>query len=158
MHFSLELLNRLKSYRVYPYKIYNFIFWSYELVLLERLRSGAQHFSMRIENLINVDEHLAFAIIICLQVYVYVTIIGWSFSESRIIKGVTAIICFNIIGLLNEVFQNFIMGRFLLDLIADSKKDIMMNFLGSCLFLFAILFRTIIIKYKKVIYKRPKHG
>ncbi|MEO6669842.1 MAG: hypothetical protein ABIN36_10225 [Ferruginibacter sp.] len=47
MHASIELLNRRQSYLKHSNKFYNFIFFAYELVLLERLRNS--HFSAHTE-------------------------------------------------------------------------------------------------------------
>jgi hypothetical protein len=62
MHLSLEILNRQQLYLQHQYKLYNSIFWSYSLVLLERLRTN--HFNETAEWLFNCAEHLFFGIII----------------------------------------------------------------------------------------------
>jgi hypothetical protein len=58
MQFSLEILNRQAIYRKHSYKIYTLIFWSYDLVLLEKLRSPQWIFSADVEWWLNVAEHL----------------------------------------------------------------------------------------------------
>jgi hypothetical protein len=139
MQLSLEILNSRPKYFQHPYRVLNFIFWSYDLVLLERLRGW--HFSETIEYLMNCVEHLAFGVIICLKIYIYAAVFTNLSKAQRWKKAMIAVVVFNIIGVINEVFQNAIGGRTLFVFIADSIKDLWMNLLGGSLFLLTVLCR-----------------
>jgi VanZ family protein len=56
-------------------------------------------------------------------------------------------ILFNITGVLNEVFQNWLCHHELMDFIADARKDMIVNLLGS--FLFLILLKKIAVVEEK---------
>ena len=144
MHASLEILNRRKLYLQHAYKFYNFISWAYGLVLLERLR--VSHLSESMEWLINCAEHLLFAIIICINVYIYTAVFAKINSLSRWHRSFIAFTIFNIIGLFNEVFQNNMNNRKLFVLIPDSIKDLQMNLLGAAVFLIAVFCKIVWLK------------
>ena len=139
MHLSLEVLNRQNVYLLHAYKIYNFIFWSYELVLLERLRTA--HLSALTEWLLNCAEHLAFGVVICLKIYIYTAVFSKGKVRSRWQRALIAFVVFNMIGVVNEIFQNNLAHRNLFVFIADSIKDIKMNLLGAVVFFAAVLWR-----------------
>jgi hypothetical protein len=139
MHLSLEILNSRHLYLQHQYKLYNFIFWAYSLVLLERLRTS--HLSETTEWVINCAEHLFFGIIICIKVYIYTTVFSKASKATRWKRAMIAFALFNIIGLFNEVFQNSLGNRSLFVFIPDSIKDIKMNLLGAAVFMMAVLCR-----------------
>ncbi len=139
MQLSLEILNTRKLYLQHPYKIYNLIFWSYDLVLLERLRKS--HFSPPTEWLLNCAEHVVFGVIICLKIYIYAAVFTKANTLARWKRTALAFVLFNIIGLINEIFQNLLAHRNLFVLIEDSIKDLWMNFLGASVFVLAALCR-----------------
>lgn len=132
MHFSLETLNRKQLYLQHSYKFYNCIFWVYELVLLERLRS--RFFSEQTEWLLNCAEHLFFGIIICIKIYIYTAVFSKESAWQRWRRGLAAFLVFNMIGVLNEIFQNDLAGRKLVVFIPDSIKDMQMNLIGAVIF------------------------
>jgi hypothetical protein len=142
MHLSLELLNSRPAYFLQPARLYNLIFWSYELVLTERLRGPGQKFSDTIEWLWNCGEHLAFALVICLKVYVYLAVFTGSGKGNILKRALLVALVFNCIGVINEVFQNAITHRSLWFFIADSRKDMVMNALGSMVFLLSVYLVT----------------
>ncbi len=139
MHLSIEVLNLQATYFTHPYKLYNFIFWAYELVLLERLRKV--FFTDTIEWLLNCAEHFSFAIVICLKVYIYTAVFTGRYLLNRWWIGAIAVIVFNIIGLFNEVFQNTLAHRSAFVFIPDSIKDLKMNLLGTGVFISAVVLR-----------------
>lgn len=139
MHASLEILNSRSLYLLHQYKLYNCIFWSYSLVLLERLRPG--HLSATAEVAINCAEHLFFGIIICIKVYIYTAIYSTISAAARIKRALIAFVVFNLIGIFNEVFQNNLGGRSLFVFIPDSIKDMQMNLLGAAVFMVAVFVR-----------------
>ena len=106
MHVSLEFLNTRELYLKHSYKLYNFIFWAYEAVLIERFRKFK--FSNNTEWWLNNAEHIAFAIIICLKVYIYLSILILKEEKYRFKRVLVTVVLFNIIGFVNEYFQNAI--------------------------------------------------
>jgi len=139
MHLSLEFLNSRNLYLQHRYKLYNFIFWGYELVLTERLRKF--RLGETAEWLLNNAEHIAFGMIVCLKVYIYLAILVWKNDNERWKRVLLVIILFNIIGLINEYFQNLTSHRPIFVLIEDSIKDIKMNLLGTSIFFLTALCR-----------------
>jgi hypothetical protein len=134
----LEGLNGQKAFRLLPnFKIYNTLFVSYlAFVVLNRTRSFK--WSERAEAIINIAEHGFFAIFICLIIWLFLNI----FTKMTFRwKAIWILISFNIIGVLNEVFQNWLCHHELIDFIADARKDMIVNLLGS--FLFLILLKKI---------------
>jgi hypothetical protein len=140
MHLSLEILNRQQLYLQHRYQLYNSIFWSYSLVLLERLRTT--HFNETAERLFNCAEHLFFGIIICLKVYIYTALFTKQHHSVRLKRGLLAFILFNLSGLLNEVIQNQWGRRNLFVFTADSAKDMWMNLMGAGVFILAVMWRV----------------
>jgi VanZ family protein len=136
MHLSLEILNSRTCFLRQRYKMYNFIFCMYSLVLLERLRT--LHFSTGVEWLINSTEHLLFGIIICLKVYIYTAIFDKANQATRFTRAAVALVVFNSMGVLNEVFQNYLSHRSPLQLAANSIGDIQMNLLGAAVFMITV--------------------
>ena len=144
MHLSLEILNHNSTYFTHPYRLYNFIFWAYELVLLERLRKI--FFTDSVEWILNCAEHFSFAIIICLKVYIYTAVFTGRYLLNRWWRGVIALTIFNIIGIFNEVFQNTLAHRATFVFNPDSIKDLKMNLLGTGVFMSTVLFRIFWVK------------
>lgn len=140
MHVSLEVLNRKHLYLQQAYKFYNTVFWLYELVLLERLRT--HFFSGQTEWLFNCAEHLFFGIVVCIKIYIYTAVQGKGNSWQRWNRGLMAFFIFNAIGVLNEIFQNDLAGRKLFVFIPDSIKDMQMNLIGAGAFFAAVLYRA----------------
>lgn len=139
MHLSLEILNSRKRYLQEQYKIYNFIFCCYSLVLLERLRST--HLSASAEWMINCGEHILFGIVICIKAYIYTAVFTSVTQASRWKRGIIAFSLFNLIGLFNEIFQNSLCKRSLLIFIPDSIKDMQVNLFGAGIFMLAVWLR-----------------
>lgn len=146
MHGSIEFLNKQSLYLNHAYKLYNFIFWSYELVLLERIRTFK--FSIKTEWLINNAEHIAFGLIICLKIYIYLAVLLWKNTADRWKRVIAVILIFNLIGFINEYFQNVLSNRALFLLIPDSVKDIQMNLIGTNIFFLTALCRIVWLKKK----------
>jgi hypothetical protein len=132
MHLSLELLNRQHKYLQHAYKRYNSFFVLYTGVLLARLRSF--HFNDLTEWLINCTEHFLFAIIICIKLYIYAALFGQHNYLSRQKRALFAFIVFNLVGVLNEVFQNKLAHRELFIFIPDSIRDLQVNLVGAFVF------------------------
>lgn len=141
----LEILNANSRYKQHPYKWYNTIFVCYEFVLLERLR----HFKMnaKAEWWLNNIEHIAFALVIGFIIYILIAIFWLKEEKDRLLRGFIVAFIFNGIGLLNEFSQNKLANRPIFELIADSKKDIVMNLIGTAILMSAIIMRVIYKSY-----------
>jgi hypothetical protein len=142
----LEILNAQPLYKTHPYKWFNLIFWSYELVLVERLR----HFKMNptAEWWLNNLEHIFFALVIGFLLYILLAIFWLKKNEHRLKRIIVVAIAFNIIGLINEWNQNWMGSRPIFILIEDSKKDICMNLIGTSILFLTVLCRIAWLKKK----------
>jgi hypothetical protein len=134
---SMFFLNRQKAFNKLPnYSIFNAVFIGYlAFIVVNRTRSFK--FSHFTEGCINIAEHGFFALVICLKLLVYLHLFT-SFSFRK--KAIFAALLFNAIGFLNEIFQNWLCKRSLLFFIEDARKDMIVNLLGSLLFLLFINF------------------
>lgn len=141
----LEILNSNARYKSHPYKWYNAIFISYELVLLERLR----HFKMNslAEWWLNNLEHICFALVIGFIFYILLAIYWLKKDSQRLQRGIVVAIAFNVVGLINEWNQNKQAGRPIFVLIEDSVKDLKMNLIGTFILMIAIFGRVIYKNY-----------
>lgn len=141
----LEILNSNARYKSHPYKWYNAIFLSYELVLLERLR----HFKMNplAEWWLNNLEHICFALVIGFIFYILIAIYWLKDDKQRLQRGLVVAIVFNAVGFINEWNQNRQAGRPVFQLIEDSVKDLKMNLIGTSILLIAIIGRVIYKNY-----------
>ncbi len=129
---SIEFLNRQKAFRNLPnYGIFNVIFIGY-LVFIILNRSRHIKFGAYTEGSLNIAEHGFFALIICSKLLLYLHLFSkYSFR----IKAISIVFIFNLIGLINEIFQNQLNHRPLSLFIEDARKDMIVNGLGSFLFL-----------------------
>jgi hypothetical protein len=129
---SIEFLNRQKAFQKLPnFKVFNAVFVGY-LAFIAFNRS--RHFKMSdyTEGVINIAEHGFFALIICLKLLLYFHL----FSKLSLqLKAILVAILFNLIGVINEVFQNWLNARPLFLFIEDACKDMAVNALGTVLFL-----------------------
>jgi len=150
MHTSIEVLNQRDIYLKKRSLIFNVVFWSYELVLLERLRSF--HFSAGFEWTLNSIEHLLFAFVICIKVYFYLEAFPLRGSVRKFRNVLFAILFFSALGILNEYFQNLLNKRSLFILEADSLKDITMNCIGAAIFFLTAFTRLVITNRKPNLY------
>lgn len=137
----LEILNAQPIYKTQFYKLYNTIFWAYELVLVERLR----HFKMNTlaEWWLNNLEHIFFAMVISLLLYILLAIFWLKSETKRLQRLVITIILFNAIGLINEWLQNLMAKRAAFVLLEDGVKDLKMNLMGSCIFILTAICRLL---------------
>jgi hypothetical protein len=134
MVISLEYLNRNKIYlTTYNYKLLNSIFIGYVLfICLDRGRPF--EFTVLIEMIFNSIEHMLFGFVICLKASVYYSILKkkQTLSITELIK---IVLVFNVFGFFNEFFQNWYKNQEIWLLTFDSKKDILMNIIGSVIFI-----------------------
>ena len=136
----LEVLNAQPLYKTHPYKWFNLIFWSYELVLVERLR----HFKMHplAEWWLNNLEHIFFAIVIGFILYLFLAIFWLKKDSQRLLRAILVAVLFNAIGVINEWNQNYMAHRPVFAFIDDSIKDLKMNLIGTSIFFLTAFCRT----------------
>lgn len=147
MWISLELLNRQKSYmQSRLFSLFNNIFAYYTIVVIVNRSRNAQ-LGFVTEAVINVGEHFFYAIVIGLKLTIYLRIMTVEISKKQLVWIVTTL---NIIGFFNEVFQNALRGRFRLHFIADAQKDMLVNLIGSLVFLVCAL------QYLRINQERPQ--
>lgn len=129
----VSYLNTRAGYKKQPYKWINLLFFIYMLLIVwERTRH--YKFSPLAELAINDAEHIFFAVIISTLIALLLLLtIAANYSHRRI-TAIT-IITFNVVGVVNECFQNILAHRPVFVFIPDSKKDLLMNILGSAVFL-----------------------
>lgn len=136
---SFEYLNSNKKYlKITSHKLYNWVFVSF-LAFIVLVRADLFNFSETIDFHINSVEHLFFSCIICLLLSIYMQIFDF-LSQSRITKLIVIFVAFNTIGFLNEYFQNFFQQTPIFYLKEDDIKDIVINLIGSTIFLIVSLF------------------
>lgn len=135
----LEILNRQPLYRTHPYKWFNLMFWTYELVLVERLR----HFKMHptAEWWLNSLEHVFFALVISFMIYLFLAMLWLKKDSQRLQRAIWVAVIFNAIGLVNEWNQNYIAHRPVFVFIPDSIKDLQMNLIGTTILFLTCLCR-----------------
>ena len=135
MFISLEYLNSNKQYiSAYNYKLLNALFVGYVLLICID-RSRPYKFYDGIEIIINSFEHLLFGFIICIKMAVYYSIFQNKLTLQKN-ERLGIVIVFNIFGFLNEFFQNWYKHQSQWHLNFDSRKDILMNIIGTLLFYF----------------------
>ncbi len=129
---SIEFLNSQKAFKMLPnYTLFNVIFMTY-LVFIILNRSRHFKWGEFTEGSLNIVEHGFFALIICLKLLLYFHLFS---NYSFRLKAIFAALMFNLIGFINEIFQNSLNHRPLFLFIEDARKDMIVNVLGSLLFL-----------------------
>jgi hypothetical protein len=129
---SIDYLNRQKAFKSLPnFKIFNAIFVGY-LAFIAINRSRHFKMSAYTEGVVNIAEHGFFALIICLKLLLYFHL----FSKLSLrLKAILVALLFNLIGVMNEIFQSWLNERPLFVFIEDACKDMTVNVLGTILFL-----------------------
>ncbi len=144
MQASLEVLNRQATYCRHQCKLYNMLFTGCSFLLLRRVTGWNE--TIISEYTLNTCEHLFFAVVICIKIYVYIKTISGIPGSARWQPGLIAFFTFTGIGVINEIFQNQLCQRSLFLLIPDSVKDIMVNTIGASIFMAAVLSKIMFTK------------
>lgn len=132
-YLSFEYLNSNKKYLEIPqHKIYNWLFIAY-LAFIVLVRARLFHFSEAVNFHLNTAEHLFFTFLICQTISIYMQILGLK-SNNQLLKLIKIFAILNLIGLLNEYFQNFYHHLPVFSLEENDIKDLIVNFIGSLLF------------------------
>jgi Fe2+ transport system protein B len=131
MALSIEYLNHHTRYLSNRYhRYFNAVFIGYLIaVIWDRTRKI--HYRFSYEWHFNSVMHIVFALVICLKISIYVSL----FKVTSKYKNFFIALIFNVLGLVNEFFQNILCQRSFFILIADAKKDLLMNGVGTLLFL-----------------------
>ena len=130
MMVSLEILNRNKRYLNQPfYRFYNVLFMSY-LILVVGDRTRSFRLGETVEWSFNSLMHILFGLIVCFKISQYLT--AFDFKLNKRIFYIALI--FNVLGVLNEFLQNLMGARPMFVLIPDAQKDLMMNVVGTLIF------------------------
>ncbi len=130
MMVSLEILNRNKRYLSQPfYRFYNGIFMGY-LILVVWDRTRTYHVGNGVEWAFNSLMHILFAWVVCFKISQY--LFAFDFKLNNRIANIALI--FNVLGVFNEFLQNLMGARPLFILIPDAQKDLMMNVVGTLIF------------------------
>lgn len=131
MTVSLEVLNRHKAYlRQANYTLYNWFFVGY-LILVVADRTRQFHLNETFEWGFNSLMHILFGLIVCFKMSQYWVVLGRQ-SKHRLLYIAMS---FNALGVFNEVLQNWMGHRALFVFIPDSLKDMVMNVVGTLVFL-----------------------
>ena len=139
---SYEYLNSNKKYLQLQLHCYYNWFFLFFLGFIILVRADLFNFSDTIDYHLNSVEHLFFSFIICLLLSIYMTLFD-VLTNHKALKFILIFGTFNFIGLLNEYFQNYFQHSDVLLLKENDAKDMMMNLLGSILFvIFAYIFRV----------------
>jgi VanZ family protein len=128
---SLEILNRNKGYLNQPfYRFYNGIFMGY-LILVVWDRTRTYHVGDGVEWAFNSLMHILFGLVVCFKISQYVAVFNFKIKN----RVLYIALIFNILGVLNEFMQNMMCHRETFVLISDSQKDLVMNMLGTLIFI-----------------------
>ena len=131
MMLSLEILNRDERYRNQRFfRFYNLLFMSY-LILVVADRTRKFHVLYSIEWTFNSLMHILFGLVVCFKISQYLTVFDIKMNKRLLYIA----LIFNIIGVLNEFLQNMMGQREVLVLIPDAQKDLVMNVIGTMVFM-----------------------
>jgi hypothetical protein len=131
MMLSLEILNRQSLYLNQPnFRIYNWFFIGY-LVLVVVDRTRKIHLNEAFEWSFNSMMHILFGLIVCFKISQYLRVFNVQIKN----RTLSIALIFNVIGVLNEFMQNMMCQRATFILIPDAQKDLMMNVVGTLVFM-----------------------
>lgn len=141
-YLSFEYLNQHKNYlQMVFYQTYNWLFLAF-LSFIILVRANLFEFSETTHYHLNSLEHLFFSGIICLILTIYLSILNVHF-KTKFWYLLAIFIIFNGIGLCNEYFQNYFQHSEVFLLKKEDCKDVIINLIGSTLFVTALLFTKI---------------
>ncbi len=140
-YLSFEYLNSNEKYRrLESYKTYNWLFIAY-MAFEVAVRTHVFKLNARMDYHVNTAEHLFFTFLISMSISIYLHFFNL-LEENRLLKLLTVFVILNIIGVLNEFFQNFYQHEPLFVLEGNDLKDLVVNVIGSSLFVIvSLIFR-----------------
>lgn len=143
---SFEYLNSNKKYKeMDAHRIYNWLYVAY-LAFIAFVRGGLFHFPETVNYHLNTAEHLFFMFLICQTVLIYMEVFN-VLRENYLFRLFAVFAALNLIGILNEYFQNLYTRLPLFILEENDLKDLKINLIGLSLFFITML----ILNRKKII-------
>jgi hypothetical protein len=138
-YLSFEYLNLNAKYLKMPsHKNYNWFFISF-VVFVVLVRADIFGFSDTVDYHFNTAEHLFFSGVMCLMILVYLQIFKL-ISRYKLMKLLVVFAILNLLGLVNEFFQNLFQERPFFSIEGNDIKDMIVNLIGSSLFVTVSLF------------------
>lgn len=132
---SLEWLNS-RSFYTEGWRRLNWFFTGY-LYFILLVRAVHWKWEPHFREAVNIVEHLLFAMLVCTLLFLGSLAVNPRLGLFKRLAGVYVL--FNVVGLVNEVYQNIIVGRLAAAFVADSIKDIGVNLAGSLLAVLVLL-------------------
>ncbi len=116
-------------------QLFFIVFVSYVLFA----RAHIWGFSIETDYNLNTIEHIFFSLVICLLIYFYT-----SFYSKKMLNPIfLSVFIFNLIGIINEFFQNYCQEKPIFVLDEFSVKDLIVNALGSVVFILIMKFMRV---------------
>lgn len=134
----LLTLSRVRGYREHrSRRTFDLIFLGY-LWAIVWVRCRSFRWSLTLEKMVNIGEHIGFALVIGLMAYlIFLLVFGLS-SRRAMFAGFFS---FNLLGIGNEIFQDLMGGEGIAFFDADAWKDIGVNAAGSLLLVVLLWWR-----------------
>lgn len=126
---SLEWLNSRPFY-THSWRRLNWFFAGY-LYFILLVRAIHWKWEPHFREAVNIIEHLLFAMLVCTLLFLGSLAVNPRLGLYKRLVGVYLLL--NVVGLVNEVYQNIIVGRLAVAFVADSIKDMGVNLAGSLL-------------------------
>jgi hypothetical protein len=137
---SVEILNRRREYK-YRSKSFTLLFFIY-LLFITIVRTSGYKLNTAIVYVINVFEHLLFALVISFMISLYLSLLSSFKSDNDVKRYWLSAMIFNIIGLINELYQNIARHKPPFIFSFGAKVDLLVNVTGSLLFVLLALTYT----------------
>lgn len=140
---SVEFLNTRELYK-HRSKSYTLLFFLY-LLFITIIRTIGTSTDQLIVYTVNVFEHLLFALLISFKLGLYLGLLTPFQQGKEMNKYCMSAILFNVVGFVNEVYQNVAKGNHPFVFSFGSKLDLIVNVAGS---LFFVLIAYLYLKRK----------
>lgn len=136
-YLSFEFLNRNQKYlKLKDHNTYNWFFLSF-FVFIVLVRAKIFDVDQGVAFHLNSLEHVGFAAIVCLTLVLYLNILTNVKTGSFKVLG-CIFLAFNLIGLVNEYFQNFFQQKPVFLLQPNDIKDLVVNLIGSGVYVLSV--------------------
>ena len=137
---SVEVLLFKKSKSETKFFKFSQLFFTVFVSYVLFARAHIWGFSIETDYNLNTIEHIFFSLAICLLIYFYTSF----YSNKKMLNPIFfSVSIFNLIGLINEFFQNDYQGKSIFVLDEFSVKDLIVNALGSIVFIIIMKFMTV---------------
>ena len=129
---SVEFLNTRKQFNG-RIKTYNLLFFVY-LLFITGIRTIGTSKNQTLVYTINVFEHLVFALIISFKIHLYLLLLKDANDLKEMTRFWLCAFFFNVVGFINEVYQNLAKNADPFKFSFGSKVDMVVNIVGSLVF------------------------